>query len=142
MERSGSMHEGPAQYAQTPAAPGHHDLAILGQPPATGGTPLHPESPEGPPRPSGPVTTGNVLRLLECQQYRCALTGRLLTPDTASLDHIVPVRCGGEHCAENPQVLHRDVNRAKTTMTNDEFIQLCREVVEHTVHTKIEGGTP
>jgi 5-methylcytosine-specific restriction endonuclease McrA len=80
-----------------------------------------------------------VLRLLECQQYRCALTGRPLTPDTASLDHIVPVRCGGEHLIENTQVLHKDVNRAKATMTNAEFVQLCREVVEHTAHTKIEG---
>jgi hypothetical protein len=54
-----------------------------------------------------------------------------LTPDTASLDHIVPVCCGGEHVVENTQVLHKDVNRAKTTMTNQEFIQLCREVVTH-----------
>jgi 5-methylcytosine-specific restriction endonuclease McrA len=80
---------------------------------------------------SGRVTVANVLRLLERQNYRCALTGRLLTPDLASLDHIVPVRCGGEHRIENAQVLHRNVNRAKTTMTNEEFIALCREVVEY-----------
>jgi 5-methylcytosine-specific restriction endonuclease McrA len=75
------------------------------------------------------VTTDNVLRLIEWQHYRCALTGRALTPETASLDHIVPVRSGGEHRIENTQVLHRDVNWAKTTMTTDEFVQLCREVV-------------
>jgi 5-methylcytosine-specific restriction endonuclease McrA len=80
----------------------------------------------------GPVNVGNVLRLLERQKYRCALTGRPLTPELASLDHIVPVRCGGEHQIENAQVLHRNVNRAKTTMTNEEFISLCREVVKHT----------
>jgi 5-methylcytosine-specific restriction endonuclease McrA len=73
----------------------------------------------------------NVLQLLEWQGYRCALTGRPLTPDTASLDHVVPVRNGGEHRIENVQVLHKDVNRAKSTMTNEEFVQLCREVVEY-----------
>jgi 5-methylcytosine-specific restriction endonuclease McrA len=77
------------------------------------------------------VTAASVLRLLECQHYCCALTGRPLTPDTASLDHIVPVCCGGQHVIENTQVLHRDVNRAKTTMTNGKFISLCREVVAH-----------
>lgn len=77
------------------------------------------------------MTTANVLRLLEWQRFHCALTGRSLTPDTASLDHILPVRCGGEHRIENVQVLHKEVNRSKTTMTNEEFLQLCREVVAH-----------
>jgi len=83
----------------------------------------------GPPR--GDVSTRNVLRLLEHQDYRCALTGRPLTPETASLDHIVPVRRGGEHLIENTQVLHKEVNRTKNSLTRDEFIQLCREVVAH-----------
>ena len=77
----------------------------------------------------GPVSTSNVLRLLEYQNYRCALTGRVLTPKTAALDHIVPVRYGGEHVIENAQVLHKDVNRAKGSLTNEEFIGLCREVM-------------
>ena len=90
-------------------------------------------------RPSGRVTTANVLQLLEHQRHCCALTGRELTPDTASLDHIIPVRCGGEHVIENTQVLHKDVNRAKTTMTNDEFVQLCREIVEHASRQQYVG---
>ena len=79
-------------------------------------------------RPTGNVSTENVLLLLEHQQYRCGLTGHKLTPDTSALDHIVPIRCGGEHVIENTQVLHKDVNRAKGSMTNDEFIMLCRGV--------------
>ncbi|MBN1341567.1 MAG: HNH endonuclease [Phycisphaerae bacterium] len=79
--------------------------------------------------PQGDVSVTNVLRLLEAQQYRCALTGRSLTPQTAALDHIVPVRFGGEHVIENAQVLHKDVNRAKGSLTNEEFIGMCREVV-------------
>jgi 5-methylcytosine-specific restriction endonuclease McrA len=105
-------------------------MAVLGFAPAEGASALRSETEPG--RPIGRVTASNVLRLLEWQQYRCALTGRELTPETASLDHIVPVRSGGEHRIENTQILHRDVNRAKTTMTNDEFIQLCQEIVAHT----------
>ena len=67
--------------------------------------------------------------LLEHQHYRCALTGRWLTPQTAALDHIMPMRRGGEHVIENTQVLHKDVNRAKGSLTSEEFLAMCREVV-------------
>lgn len=72
-----------------------------------------------------------ILQLLERQHYRCALTARPLTPETASLDHIVPVCRGGEHRIENTQVLERSINRAKGTLTNDEFIAICSEVWRH-----------
>lgn len=82
-----------------------------------------------PEKPNGKVCTDNVLRLLEYQQYRCALSGRELTPQTAALDHIVPIRFDGQHIIENTQVLHKDVNRAKGSLTNEEYIQMCHEVV-------------
>ncbi|MEX0718369.1 MAG: HNH endonuclease signature motif containing protein [Planctomycetaceae bacterium] len=91
-------------------------------------------------KPHGPVSTENVLRLLDYQRHRCALTGRGLTPETSSLDHIVPIRCGGEHVIENTQVLHGDVNRAKGSLTNAEFIQLCREVAAHAARQLLEGS--
>ena len=69
------------------------------------------------------------MQLLKYQRYRCALTGRKLTPQTAALDHVVPIQRDGEHAIENTQVLHKDVNRAKGSLTNQEFIQLCHEVV-------------
>jgi 5-methylcytosine-specific restriction endonuclease McrA len=65
------------------------------------------------------------------QKYRCALTGRVLTPKSCSLDHILAVSRGGEHSMRNAQVLDKTVNQAKGTLTNDEFVQLCREVVAH-----------
>lgn len=77
------------------------------------------------------VTPDAVLRLLDRQRFRCALTGRALTPDTASLDHIIPVSRGGEHRIDNTQILERSVNRAKGTLTNAEFIALCAEVARH-----------
>jgi 5-methylcytosine-specific restriction endonuclease McrA len=79
----------------------------------------------------GTVDVRNVLRLIQNQDYRCALTGRRLAPEDAALDHIVPVSRGGEHVMENVQVLQKQVNRVKHTLTNEEFIALCREVVAH-----------
>ena len=73
----------------------------------------------------------HVLKLIKTASYRCALTGRKLTPETAALDHCIPVSRGGKHEIANAQLLHRDVNRAKGTLTNEEFIDLCRDVVKH-----------
>ena len=56
------------------------NLAILGQARAAREAPLHSDSPEDSSRPCGPVTTGNVLRLLVSQCYRCALTGACSRP--------------------------------------------------------------
>lgn len=114
-------------------------MASLGDTTGQRRQPLHPETqPQAviPQKPTGPVSTENVLRLLDYQECRCALTGRPLTPDLASLDHIIPIRVGGEHAIENTQVLHRDVNRAKGSLTNDEFLQLCSEVVTHALEIR------
>jgi CRISPR/Cas system Type II protein with McrA/HNH and RuvC-like nuclease domain len=56
------------------------------------------------------------------------------------LDHILPVSRGGKHSIENAQVLHKEVNRAKGTLTNEEFIQLCHEVVAHVGQHEAQGG--
>jgi 5-methylcytosine-specific restriction endonuclease McrA len=82
----------------------------------------------------GTVNLQAVLDLLTRQGFRCALTGRNLTPETASLDHVVPICRGGAHHIGNTQVLERTVNRAKGTLTNDEFLALCREVCRHTLN--------
>lgn len=106
-------------------------LAEMGAEPHDGREPLYPQGTEDvvtDGRPSGPVSTDNVLRLLDHQHYRCALTGRALTPETAAIDHMRPIRLGGTHTIENTQVLHKDVNRAKGSMTSEEFVGLCREV--------------
>jgi len=86
-----------------------------------------------------PVSVGSVMDLLDRQQYRCALSGRRLTPTTAALDHIVSISNGGDHIIENAQVLHKDVNRAKASLTNTEFIGLCREVVRWSTRERRES---
>ena len=108
-------------------------VAPLGVASRVGGQPLHPKEQAAlvtATRPKGSVSTTNVMALLAYQDYRCALTGRELTPEMAALDHIVPIRRDGEHAIENTQVLHKDVNRAKGSLTSEEFIGMCREVVQ------------
>lgn len=109
---------------------------------AVGGIPGGPAAevrPEGEARVVGePVSLPGVLELLERQGYRCALTGRGLTPQSAALDHVVPIRHGGAHVIENVQVLDKDVNRAKGSLAREEFIALCREVVRWC--RRAEGG--
>lgn len=78
------------------------------------------------------TATPKTLRaLVEAQGYRCVFTGQELTPETASLDHIVPVSEGGSHTIDNLCVVHFRVNAAKSTLNADEFIDLCRMVTEH-----------
>lgn len=77
---------------------------------------------------SNDITAKNLMQLVERQKYRCALSGRKLTPASASLDHRMPLVKGGEHAMRNLWVLHRDVNAAKGTMTVDEFLAVCRDV--------------
>lgn len=141
MARSRQDDESLAGFPEEVTAPRHQDLEILGETSAACASAVHPQSQAEGRRPTGSVTTSNVLQLLEWQGYRCALTGRPLTPQTASLDHVIPVRNGGEHTIENVQVLHKEVNRAKSTMTHHQFIQMCREVVDHVAFTKLEGAS-
>lgn len=72
------------------------------------------------------------MQKLEQQDYRCALSGVHLTPSNAALDHIVPVSEGGTDDVENLQWLDKIVNRAKSTLSQDEFIEMCRRVAAYT----------
>jgi hypothetical protein len=69
-----------------------------------------------------------LLRLLEKQGHRCALSGVKLTPETAELDHIVPLAKGGSNAISNVQWLHKRINRMKGSMKQDDFIDMCSKV--------------
>lgn len=78
-----------------------------------------------------PITQGKLLRLAESQNFRCAYTGEELTPQTASLDHKVPLSQGGEHTIDNLHLVRQDVNRAKGAMDDADFIQMCLDIADH-----------
>ena len=68
------------------------------------------------------ATYRELMQLIEQQGYRCALTGKTLTPQTARLDHKVPVSEGGSHDVSNLHWVLDIVNTAKGTMGLYHFV--------------------
>ena len=66
--------------------------------------------------------------------FSCALTGRPLKfnePQTYEYDHIMPHSRGGDNSLSNLQILCPEANQAKGMMTDEEFKDLCKEVIIH-----------
>ena len=69
-------------------------------------------------------------QLWDEQEGRCAVTGRALVPGNgASLDHVVPTSKGGTNEKSNLRWVLWEINRAKSDMTHEQFVAMCREVV-------------
>ena len=76
------------------------------------------------------MTIEEFRRKLERQGYRCALTGRPLTPDNCSIDHKKPLSRGGGNSARNLHLVVSEANRAKGGMDIAEFKNLCVDVAK------------
>ena len=66
--------------------------------------------------------------------FSCALTVRPLKfnePQTYEYDHIMPHSRGGDNSLSNLQILCPEANQAKGMMTDEEFKDLCKEVIIH-----------
>ena len=87
------------------------------------------EHDQGPQR----VTAKSLIRLLESQGKRCALSGVELTPDTVSADHIKPLDAGGTDDLRNVQLVHSVVNSMKGTMSQADFMHWCRTIASHCI---------
>lgn len=74
------------------------------------------------------VSPEHVLDLIEGQGFRCNLCGITVTPQDARLDHITPRVDGGADEIENLQWLCDQCNRAKGTLSQRQFILMCRRV--------------
>ena len=64
----------------------------------------------------------------------CYLTGTkidLTQPRTYQFDHIIPKSRGGDNSLDNLGICIKQANQAKNNMTPDEFINLCKQVLEH-----------
>ena len=70
-----------------------------------------------------------ISRLWYKQRGICALTGRRLTRWNAQVDHIVPVSSGGNNDESNLRWVTSECNRAKSNLSDSEFIRLCRDIV-------------
>ena len=85
------------------------------------------------------ATSSEMYELLEEQEFLCALTGQELVcdehGDNSQCDHKTPVKRGGTNEIGNLQWIRTEINAAKGTMTNEEFIAMCRLVVDWTSAT-------
>jgi 5-methylcytosine-specific restriction endonuclease McrA len=72
-----------------------------------------------------------IARLWKRQRGVCPITGRRLNRENAQLDHITPLKLGGSSGIENLRWVHRDVNYAKRDLLDEQFFQLCSDVVKY-----------
>jgi 5-methylcytosine-specific restriction endonuclease McrA len=76
-------------------------------------------------------TATQLFGLVKKQKRRCALTGRRLTFDNISVDHIIPVKNGGTSEIENLRFVINEANMAKGILNDAELVSLCRDIIEH-----------
>jgi hypothetical protein len=74
------------------------------------------------------ATTRQLERLAYEQGERCALSGRMIKPETADLDHIIALSNGGTNAIDNLHWLDRQVHKCKGTLDTNEFIRVCLDV--------------
>jgi len=68
--------------------------------------------------------------LAKRQKMLCALTGRRLTNENISPDHIIPISKGGTHDIGNIRLVDRDANIARASLSDEDFLKLCKDVVK------------
>ena len=69
-------------------------------------------------------------RIAKRQRLVCPLTGRRLTGETISIDHKISLSKGGSNDPANLQFVHVDANYAKRILSQEDFIQMCKDVAE------------
>jgi 5-methylcytosine-specific restriction endonuclease McrA len=65
---------------------------------------------------------------------RCYLSGRKIDwmdTDTYAFDHIIPASKGGNNSIDNLGICHPDANKGKSDLSVEEYIQICKEVLEN-----------
>lgn len=70
-------------------------------------------------------------RLAKKQKCTCSLSGRKLTPENVSADHIIPVSRGGKNHPTNLRLVISDINKMRNNHKTEYFIELCKSVAHY-----------
>lgn len=76
---------------------------------------------------------------------KCYLSGRdidLSKSRTYHLDHILPTSKGGPNTLDNCNIASKEANQSKHDMTLEEYIQLCKDVLENFGYKVDKPDTP
>lgn len=76
------------------------------------------------------ITALWLITQLKGQKYKCAISGRPITEMDCEVDHILPSSRGGSDELDNLRLVCPAANRAKTYMTDEELVILCREILK------------
>lgn len=85
-------------------------------------------------------TYHDVIKYFGGTTTKCYLTGQTIDilKDDYNLDHIVPVSRGGTNDLKNMGITTPDANRSKSDLTLDEYLVLCKKVLENFGYTIIK----
>lgn len=75
------------------------------------------------------VTIKELFSLAHRQRLICPLSGRRLTNENISADHIVHRSSGGKTEIGNIRLVSKEINYARHLLTDAEFVKLCQDVV-------------
>ena len=75
------------------------------------------------------ITAFDLWKIAKKQRLVCPFTGQRLTIDNMSVDHIIPKSKGGLNVPSNIRLTIKSVNIARSNMTDDEFLSLCKSIV-------------
>jgi 5-methylcytosine-specific restriction endonuclease McrA len=70
-------------------------------------------------------------KLAKKQKLICAISGRKLTTENISVDHVVPLSKGGSTKIDNMQLVDYHANLAKFTFTMSELYTLCEDILKY-----------
>lgn len=79
---------------------------------------------------SSTLTKFDIWKIARRQKLKCALTGRKLINSNISPDHIVPLSKGGTTSLENIRLVIKEVNLCRQTLSDIDFIEMCKDVVK------------
>ena len=80
---------------------------------------------------NGTVTPFDLWKIAKKQKCKCVFTGQKLTSDNMSADHIISKSKGGLNVPSNIRLVLKPINIARQNMTDEEFVDLCKSVVNY-----------